>query len=140
MIHATVIGRLGGDAEVRQAGNHPVLSLRAACSFKVKKDEENTTWVSISMFGDRAAKLAEFDGLKKGKMIAARGTLYAREHNGKTYLELKAEEIEMLSPREGGASNGAGYGRSGSGSAKHTGTPDDSFNYGANAGGDDLPY
>jgi single-strand DNA-binding protein len=138
MIHATVIGRLGADAEVRQAGNSQVLSLRAACSFKVKKDEENTTWVSISMFGERAAKLAEFDGCKKGKMIAARGTLYAREHNGKTYLELKAEEIEMLSPREGGASNGASYGKSGGGSAKHTAN-DDSFNYGANSA-DDVPY
>lgn len=138
MIHATVIGRLGGDAEVRQAGSSQVLGCRVACSFVVKKGEETTTWVSISMFGERASKLAEFDGMKKGKLIAARGTLYAREHNGKTYLELKAEEIEMLSPKEGGSTSSGNYGRSGAGnSAKHTGSPDAYSDDNANG---DIPF
>lgn len=92
MIHATVLGHLGGDAETRM-----VTADRSVCSFsiatKAKKDGP-TTWVRCSLWGKRGESLRPY--LLKGGRVAAVGTLSAKEHNGKTYLELEVSEIELL--------------------------------------------
>jgi len=94
MIHCTIIGRLGRDAE----------SIKGAegCSFSVACDQgfgdkKKTNWVRVTVWGSRGVKLQPM--LVKGIRLAARGALETREHDGKTYLELRADEIELLSER-----------------------------------------
>jgi len=46
------------------------------------------------MWGKRGEAVAQY--LTKGKTVAVRGTLGSREHDGKTYLDLDADELELL--------------------------------------------
>ena len=95
MIHATIIGRLGRDAE-------PVKSDAGGCSFSVACDQgfgekKRTNWVRVTVWGKRGVTLQPM--LAKGARVAVRGGLETREHEGKTYLELRADEVELLSER-----------------------------------------
>lgn len=98
MISATVVGNLGRDAELRSAGNTPVVSFNVASSEK-SKDGETTTWTRVSFFGSRAEKIIPY--LTKGKTVAVRGSLSLREYQGKdgttkTSLELRADDVKLL--------------------------------------------
>lgn len=131
-IHCTMIGRLGADAELAQAGSTSVLKMRLATTRK-SKDGETTTWVGCSIFGKRAESLAKL-GLAKGDRIAVRGELFSREYNSKTYIELVADDVELLGGKKGEStgvapSNGAGRGA--------TGKAD---NYGLDADDSDVPF
>lgn len=115
MIHATVIGNIGNEPTLATGGNGTsYIKLRVAASFK-DREGEKTTWVGGTLFNKRAEALAPH--LKKGDKVALRGTLYTREHEGKTYVDMNVDEIELLggkrestgdtAPRVG---NGAGRG------------------------------
>ena len=95
MIIAQVPGRLGRDAELKHAGDSPVLSFTVATDRR-EKGEKVTDWVSCSLWGTRAEKLAPH--LVKGTQVFVSGQLSTREStkNGKTYLELRVDQIELL--------------------------------------------
>jgi single-strand DNA-binding protein len=132
MLTAFVTGNLGKDGELRQAGNDKVLSFNVASSRKVKGNDV-TTWVSCSVWGKRAEALATH--MSKGKRVAVTGELSTREHNGKTYLELRVSEIDFMG---GGKSDGSQRRSSG---PDPSDPPDDDYGDPSPAGGkDDLPF
>ncbi len=96
MIHATCIGNLGGDAESKTIGSGKQVTNFSVATKGRKKDGE-TTWVRCAMWGERGQKVAQY--LTKGTRVAAVGTLTTREHNGKTYVELDVQELELLGDR-----------------------------------------
>ena len=116
MIHATVIGNVGNETKLETSGSgKSYLRLRVAASYK-DKDGEKTTWIGATIFEKRAEALAPY--INKGDKVALRGTLYTTEKDGKTYVDLRVDEIELLgskkttetddtAPR---GSNGAGRG------------------------------
>ncbi len=90
----TIAGRLGQDAQTRttQAGD-PV------CSFSVAVDsyeggQKGTQWFDCSLWGRRGEKLAQH--LRKGTSVCVAGELGTREHNGKTYLQVRAVEVTLM--------------------------------------------
>ncbi len=103
MINAVVAGNLGKDSELRQAGGAMVCSFSVASSSKVK-GAEVTTWVRCSLFGKRGEALAEY--LTKGKSVCVSGGLTAREYEGKTYLELRVDDVKLMGG--GKEANGSG--------------------------------
>lgn len=96
-IHATVIGNLGKDAEVKTVGQG-----RTVCNFSVAasnpRNKDQTTWVRCALWGQRGEKLQGY--LTKGSRVAAVGTLTTRDYDGKTYVELEVTEIELLGDRK----------------------------------------
>lgn len=114
MLRVTVAGRLGRDAEVRQAGGHDV------CSFSVAADvgfgeRKQTYWIDVSKWGKGAEGLSRI--LTKGSSVAVIGELTTREHGGKTYLQCRADDVTILGGGEGGQrkqSNDSGSQASGS--------------------------
>ena len=92
MIFATVTGNIGQDAELRRAGANPVCSFTVASNRKVK-GEDVTTWVRASVWGKRGESLVVY--LTKGTKVTLVGELSTREHNGKTYLELRVSELDF---------------------------------------------
>ncbi len=96
MISATVVGRLGGDPEVKHVNGNQVLEFSVASS-SYKKDGP-TSWVRVSAWGDRFAKLAEY--LHKGDRVAVSGRVELREwtSNGKsgTSLDLSASDVHLV--------------------------------------------
>ena len=98
--HATN-ARLAADAELRSAGSAPVASLRLAVDAGYG-DKRTTLWLSASLWGARAEKLAPM--LKKGGKINVVGELSQREYTAKdgskaNSLELRISEIEFAGPR-----------------------------------------
>ena len=94
MIHCAVIGRLGADAEpaTTQKGEK-LIRLRLA-STQGFGDKKRTNWISVSCFGERYQRLTTY--LAKGAQVAIRGSLELSEKDGKTYLNLRADDIELL--------------------------------------------
>lgn len=93
-----VTGNLGRDAEVRQAGSSTV------CSFSVAMtagygDKRQTVWLDCSLWG-RQAEGALPSYLTKGQQVALTGELSTREHEGKTYLQLRVSTIDLIGKRE----------------------------------------
>jgi single-strand DNA-binding protein len=102
MIHATILGRLGRDPELRVTnGGTQVLSLNLATNSGYGENKI-TLWVRCSMFGARADRLAPM--LSKGSQVLVVGELTQREYTttageARTSLELRVSELEFAGPR-----------------------------------------
>lgn len=92
MIHAFVVGRLGRNPE-------QVKAEAGGCSFSIASDQgwgekKSTNWIRVTVWGKRGEKLSLM--LNKGSRVGVRGELTTREYEGKTQLELRADEVELL--------------------------------------------
>ena len=106
MINVTVAGRLGKDAELRQAGNSQV------CSFSVAGDtgfgeRKQSHWFNCSLWGNQGAALQQY--LLKGQQVTVIGEFSEREHNGKYYKELRVNNIELQGSKGDNQNNQQGY-------------------------------
>lgn len=100
-----ISGNLGSDPELRMtSGGTAVLSFTVAVNDRVKNRNTNewddyTNWVSCTMFGARAEKIAPY--LSKGAKVAIDGKLryssWERDGQKRSKLEVIVEEIEFLS-------------------------------------------
>lgn len=88
-----VSGNIGRDAEVRNAGGTSV----AGFSLAVKSgygDKAQTVWVDCSLWGKQAESgLVQY--LKKGQFVVVTGELGTREHEGKTYITLRVNNVTL---------------------------------------------
>lgn len=94
-----IAGACGRDAEVRQVSGSDV------CQFSVAVDDgfgenKKTVWFDVSRWGKGASGLANV--LVKGSRVAVSGELSTREHNGKTYLQVRADKVTIMSTPQGG--------------------------------------
>lgn len=83
----SIAGTLGRDAEYKQTQGGNEL-----CSFPVAVntgwgENKTTTWFDVTSWGKGSQKLADI--LRKGSRVAVSGELGTREHNGKTYLQVR---------------------------------------------------
>lgn len=94
MKNVTIAGRIGRSAELRrtQVGD-PVASFSVAVDDRSGK-EKMTVWFDCSVWGKRAESLTQY--LTKGTAVAVSGELGTREHNGKTYLTVRVNDVTML--------------------------------------------
>lgn len=126
MKNITIAGGIGKDAVLRttQQGDK-------VASFSVAVDDgfgqnKRTLWFDVSIWGARAEKLSGF--LTKGSKVCVTGDLSTREHEGKTYLTVRAAEVTLQGGGErsqgqaaqggqasGGYGSAGGYGGSASG-------------------------
>jgi single-strand DNA-binding protein len=101
MLKVTVAGRLGRDAQFRTLQDGTGI-----CSFAVAADvgfgeKKKTYWVDVAKFGKGAEGLSKI--LRKGASVAVVGELGTREHEGKTYLQCRADDITILGGAQGGS-------------------------------------
>lgn len=77
-----LIGNLGADPEVRQAGGKPVASLRVATSESWTdgqgQRQERTEWHSVTAWGQLAELCGQY--LAKGRSVYVEGRLQSREY------------------------------------------------------------
>lgn len=92
-----VIGRVGRDAVVRNAGGESVASWSVAVDSGFG-DRKQTTWVDCSLWGKRAPKLAEM--IRKGDRIGLSGEHGTRDHDGKTYTTMRVQEVTLLGEKK----------------------------------------
>lgn len=100
MISITVAGNAGKDAVAKttQGGD-------AFCSFSLPGtsgfgDKEQTVWFDVTKWGKGADGLAKH--IVKGTPVTVTGELSTREHEGKTYLQIRADRVKLQGSRSGG--------------------------------------
>lgn len=131
MLTATVVGRVGRDAETRAAGSSQV------CNFSIATehgfgDKKVTTWVDIAIWG----KQAEWCGqnIRKGDNVAVTGKGYLRkwDKDGKSgsAFTVEANDCQKIwEKKEGEGSTG------GSGGGSRGGAPSSGGGYGGGSAG-----
>jgi single-strand DNA-binding protein len=97
MIHATILGRLGRDPEIKNVNGTSILNFSMATDHGFG-DKKQTMWIRCSVFGKRADTLAQY--LAKGSQVLVQGELYTREWEKKdgttaTELEFRVAELEF---------------------------------------------
>lgn len=93
-------GNLGGDVKVNSTGGSTVANFGVAVKSGFG-DKAQTMWIACALWGKQAeSKLIDY--LTKGQQVAITGELSTREHDGKTYLQVRVSTIHLV----GGKSEG----------------------------------
>ena len=78
-----IVGNLGADPEVRQAGGSAVCGLRVAVAERYqdrdKQWQERTEWVRVTVWGKRGEALGRI--LSKGDRVVVEGSLRTRSYD-----------------------------------------------------------
>lgn len=143
-----IAGRLTKDAQFRTTQNGDKIT-----SFSVAVDDgygqnKGSLFFDCSLWGKRGDNLSPL--LTKGKPVTVSGELGIREYEGKTYLTIRVNDLDLQGgkPQDSGGSSGGyygGYGAPAQGGGSGRGGYDQTRN-GAPAGGgrsdfdDDLPF
>ncbi len=107
----TLIGHLGADPELRHTQDGtPVTSFRVATNRRWRAQDgttqEETVWFSVSVWQRQAEACSQY--LSKGQRVLVVGemrepsTWTDREGNARASLEVRARNVEFLTPRGGG--------------------------------------
>lgn len=93
MKQITIAGRVGKDGELRRTQKD-----EAVLGFTVAVDDgygqnKATLWFDCSVWGKRAQSLEPH--IKKGTPVTICGEFGKREHDGKTYLTVRVNELAM---------------------------------------------
>lgn len=96
MKNIVLAGNIGKNAELRTAGNDKVAGFTVAVN-EGYGDKQRTIWFDVAVWGKRAEALAPM--LTKGGKVCVSGDLSTREHQGKTYLTVRAAEVTLMSAK-----------------------------------------
>lgn len=94
-----ISGTIGKDAVLRRTqGGDPVLGFSVAVDDGFGENKR-TMWFDVALWGKRGQSLEPH--LRKGLKVSVSGDLGTREHEGKTYFTVRANEITMMGVGEG---------------------------------------
>lgn len=125
MKQITIAGGVTRDAELRRTQQgEAVLGFSVAVS-EGFGDKKRTLYFDASLWGTRGEKLAAY--LAKGTRVAVSGDLSTREHNGKTYMTVRADQVTLMG---GGQRDDGGSRQTDARGAAHASAPID----------DDIPF
>lgn len=105
MINGTAFGNLGGDAETKTIASGKTLVTFRVASSSGFGDKKTTTWLSCSMWGTSAPKLAPH--LTRGKKVIVSGEISEREYEAKGEKR-KTLEMNVTNLEFGGDGKGSG--------------------------------
>lgn len=90
----TIAGNIGKDAETRRTQNGDAVTSWTVAVEDRQGQTKTTIWFDCSLWGKRGESLAPY--LTKGGKVAVSGEMSTREHNGKTYITVRAEQVTLL--------------------------------------------
>ena len=100
MLKVFAAGRVGQDAKhTTTQGGTDICSFSLACDVGFG-DNKQTVWLDVAKFGKGAQGLSRY--VKKGNQLTVLGSLSLREHEGKTYLKVQADDIALQGSNSGG--------------------------------------
>lgn len=106
MKNITIAGNCTKDAEMRETqGGNKVAGFSIAVN-GFSNGAKTTDFFDVSMWGKRGEAIMQF--AKKGAKMCVTGDLSTREHNGKTYLTVNANDFTPMGGGEGGSNQGDG--------------------------------
>ncbi len=102
MLIGIASGRLTKDAVTRQVGKDSCTSFSVATNHYVNK-EKKAIFVDCALWGKRGESLAQH--LTKGTPVTCSGELTTNEKDGKFYVKLKVDQINLLGSGSGSGGN-----------------------------------
>ena len=88
-----ISGNIGKDATTRTTqGGDKVTGWTVAVEER-QGQEKRTIWFECTLWGKRGESLAQY--LTKGGKVSVSGELSTREHEGKTYLTVRADQVTL---------------------------------------------
>ena len=100
----TFTGNIGADSVLRHTGDSAVLGFSVAVKAGYGKREQ-TLWIDVSLWGKRGEAIEAYT--KKGQQVAVSGEFSTREHEGKTYLQVRANNVTLLGKRDQAPDSGS---------------------------------
>ena len=89
----TVAGNVGRDAVIRTTqGGDKITGWPVAVEDGFGQNKR-TLWFDCSWFGSRGEKVAQY--LTKGSKVTVSGDFSTREHDGKTYLQVRVNDVTL---------------------------------------------
>jgi single-strand DNA-binding protein len=113
----TIAGNVGKDAITRTTPNGDKVTSWSIAVEERQGQEKRSIWFDCSLWGKRGESLCQY--ITKGEKVAVSGELSTREHEGKTYLVVRADQVTLLGGKQSGGNDGdhsgggAGYGAGG---------------------------
>jgi single-strand DNA-binding protein len=89
----SIAGSTGKDAEYKTTQSGAELCSTSVAVNGFANGEKTTTWYDVTSWGKGSEGLARI--LRKGSKVACSGELSTREHNGKTYLQVRTNGITV---------------------------------------------
>lgn len=90
----TISGGIGKDAVTRTTPAGDMVTSWSVAVAEGFGDKKRKLWFDCSLWGARGEKLAEY--LSKGSKVSVSGDLSTREHEGKTYLTVRADQVTLM--------------------------------------------
>lgn len=94
MKSVTIAGNIGRNAETRNTQSGDSVTGFSVAVEERQGQDKRTIWFDVSVWGKRGSSLAQY--LTKGTRVAVAGDLSTREHDGKTYLTIRADQVTLL--------------------------------------------
>lgn len=95
----TLIGRVGGNVEVRQAGQTQVANVSLATTKTIRSQDkdprEETEWHNLTFWGKKAEIAQKY--VSKGTKLYVEGEIKHREKDGKKYDSITVQEFVIMS-------------------------------------------
>ena len=88
-----ISGNIGKDAVVRRTQDGTAITGWSVAVEDRAGKEKSTIWFDCSLWGKRGEALCQY--LTKGSRVTVSGELTTREHEGKTYLGVRANEVAL---------------------------------------------
>lgn len=100
MIITTCAGNVGKDAEFKTTQGGTELCRFSLAGSVGYGDNKQTLWFDVTKWGKGSEGLSKI--LLKGTKVTVSGELSQREHEGKTYLQIRADHIALQGERQAG--------------------------------------
>lgn len=101
----SITGNLGSDCRKNTVGGSAVVNFSVAVKSGFG-DKAQTIWVDVAVWGKQAeSKLSDY--LLKGQQVAVTGEMGTREHEGKTYVTLRANSVDLIGGKQEGNTRNA---------------------------------
>lgn len=94
MKNLNISGNVGKDAVVRQTSDGTSVANFSVAVEDRKGREKSTMWFDVSLWGKRGEALAQY--ITKGTKVSVCGDLSAEEHEGRTYLKIRADSVTLM--------------------------------------------
>jgi single-strand DNA-binding protein len=89
-----ISGNIGRDAETRTTQGGDIVTSWTVAVEERRGQDKRTIWFECSLWGKRGESLAQY--LTKGGKVSVSGELSTREHDGKTYLTVRADQVTLM--------------------------------------------
>lgn len=94
MKHISIAGNVGRDAECKSTQNGDQFATFSVAVDDGYGDNKTTMWFDVTRWGKGAEGLART--LRKGSKVCVSGELSTRVHDGKTYLQVRADRVTIM--------------------------------------------